>query len=180
MKLGPGPSVSRHGHQATGQGEPQPPQATSILSSERGIFSFSPELMSPCKGHSHRVCASLKSRALGSLPPSSRCCREGLPASHRGHSATRPLLMVLLSSWSAGWAGHCWGPCLVLPQSLPEYKLKPVKLGLPIRAFDIPNDYKAAKEWPETGHKIHLPIPTLSWSDVTLHYQQVFLGKCKT
>ena len=139
--------------------------------------------MSPCKGPSHRVYASPKSPDLGGHQPSSWCYRGGLRDPTGGLSGTVPPNTPSRGPAGfpvSGFGGALPGTLSGSPQSLSQYKLKPVKLELPTRGFEIPNDHEAAKEWPETGYEIRLPASTLSWSDVTSHHQQVFVGEGKT
>lgn len=58
-------------------------------------------------------------------------------------------------------------------------QIEPVKLGLPVPGFNIPNNSEAATGGQETGHVICLPIATLGGLHVTSDHQQVFLSECK-
>lgn len=106
-----------------------------------------------------------------------------LQAPHRDLFDTRATNRPLSSPDLAEFLGQqVWlallGPYFILfffsePFTL---QIEPVKLGLPVPVFNIPNNFEAANGGQETGHEICLPISTLSGPSVTSDLQQGFLG----
>lgn len=131
--------------------------------------------------------------ALTRPDPNSGAClavsRGGrLQAPHRYLFDTRATNRPLSSPDLAEFLGQqVWlallGPYFVLFSvffsELFTLQIEPVKLGLPVPVFNIPNNFEAANGGQETGHEICLPISTLSGPNVTSDHQQDFLGKCK-